>query len=128
MISVPDKLTIAFARELVAYLGGDPTPIQYWWCWRSLIIHYKAILPQAIELIKDKMSGWDIRCVLIWQPQLIDMLPTNKMGGEDIYCVLRNQPQLVDKLPVKRLDDPHIDWLLYSQPQLANKLKKKVKK
>lgn len=121
-IKVPNKLTVAFGRELVEYLGGDPAPIKDGWCWEQFIRQYPDLVEPAIEIIKDKMSGWNIGCLLRYQPQLVDKLDLSKMNGEDIRCLLCDQPQLVDKLDLDKMDGLDIYRLLCGWPQFIDKL------
>jgi hypothetical protein len=46
----PYCFDIAFARELVEHLGGDPSPMRDDWCWTDMGRHYRKLRPKAEDL------------------------------------------------------------------------------
>jgi len=53
----PNKFTIDFARELVKYLGGDPTKINNRDCWRSLVRKYPELREKAEKYFATAKTG-----------------------------------------------------------------------
>jgi len=53
----PDEFDIAFGRQLVAYLGGDPSPIEDDWCWRAFGKQYPELLEPALEYFRTAQEG-----------------------------------------------------------------------
>ncbi|MFH1742554.1 MAG: hypothetical protein ABIH23_26415 [bacterium] len=53
----PDEFTLDFARELVAYLGGDPTQIIEGDCWGSLGKKYAALMPKVMRYFERAKKG-----------------------------------------------------------------------
>jgi len=53
----PCVFTSEFFRELVAYLGADPSPIRPWWGWRKLAKQYPGLRRDIEQYIETATTG-----------------------------------------------------------------------
>ena len=53
----PNTFQLKFACRLVAYLGGDPTPIEDNWCWAEIGRQYPGLVPAAEEYFAAAKTG-----------------------------------------------------------------------
>ena len=53
----PDEFTTRFARELVKYLGGNPTPIKDDWCWKEFAEAYPELRQKAERYFESAKTG-----------------------------------------------------------------------
>lgn len=51
------KPTVQFGRELIRYLGGDPTPIEDNWCWEDFARHYLELRPLLERFLEECRGG-----------------------------------------------------------------------
>ena len=52
----PCYFTVDFGRELVAYLGGDPAPIQDYWCWGDFAKQYPELRRGAEKYFEQEAT------------------------------------------------------------------------
>ena len=53
----PKFFTIEFARELIEYLGGDPTPIEDDWYWEEFARTYPELRKKAERYFESAQTG-----------------------------------------------------------------------
>ena len=53
----PDIFTIVFARQLIAYLGGDAHKIRNNWCWHTFAINYPNLKEKAEQYFAEATTG-----------------------------------------------------------------------
>ena len=53
----PDIFTIVFARQLIAYLGGDAGKIEDDWCWHTFAINYPELKGKAEQYFAEATTG-----------------------------------------------------------------------
>ena len=53
----PTEFTIGFARRLVRYLGGDPSLIDNYDCWRQLVGKYPKLIKPAVKYFETAKEG-----------------------------------------------------------------------
>ena len=64
-MNLPNEFTISWGRELIAHLGGDPTPIRDNWCWKQFGEQYPELRPRVEKFIEDSTEG-DIAWAAYW--------------------------------------------------------------
>jgi len=54
---LPNNLTTAFGRELVAYLGGDPTKVEDDDCWKDFVRKFPELREAAEKYFEEATTG-----------------------------------------------------------------------